>query len=80
MRKINKLESKRIFLRGWFRFLRSVDRAKKNRPRQEKNGSLRFANETTPVQNQVVTFIEKISIINEYDSSILRRDAERILI
>ncbi|HBI6867500.1 hypothetical protein M8N47_09005 [Enterobacter hormaechei] len=80
MRKINKVESKKIFLRGWFRFLRSVDRAKKNRPRQEKNGSLRFADETTPVQNQVATFIEKISIINEYDSSILRRDAERILI
>ncbi|MBM2908664.1 hypothetical protein JRC18_18710, partial [Escherichia coli] len=80
MKKINKEDSKRTFLRGWLRFLRSVERAKKKKPAQEKNGSLRFSDETTPVQNQVATFIENISIIKEYDSSILRRDAEKILI
>lgn len=80
MKKKNRCESKAIFLRGWLRFISSVDRKNRKRPKKGNNSNLRFADETTPIQNQVVSFVESISSLKEYDSSILRRDAEKILI
>jgi hypothetical protein len=80
MKKRNRSESKAIFLRGWLRFISSVERKKRKQPKKGNNSNLRFADETTPIQNQVVSFVESISSLKEYDSSILRRDAEKILI
>ena len=48
--------------------------------KKEKNRNLRFADDSTPIPNQVVSFIESISTVKQYDSSIFRRDAEKILI
>ncbi|CAM7366889.1 hypothetical protein [Citrobacter sedlakii] len=80
MKKISRRDAKATFLRGWLRFILSVERKKNKKPKKGRDGNLRFTDDTTPIQNQVVSFIENISVITEYDSSILRRDAEKILI
>lgn len=80
MKKNNRKNSRAIFLRGWLRFISSVERKKRKKSRKGVDGSLRFANDIVPIKNQVVSFIENISVIKEYNSSILRRNAEKILI
>ena len=80
MKKTNRKDSKKVFLRGWLRFILSVERKKRKKPKKEKNRNLRFADDSTPIPNQVVSFIESISTVKQYDSSIFRRDAEKILI
>ncbi|EMM9996247.1 hypothetical protein JAG49_002516 [Morganella morganii] len=80
MKKINKKNAKSIFLRGWLRFISSVERKRKKNQQKGKIGNLRFSNDITPIKNKVVSFIENISTINEYDSSILKRNAEKIKI
>ncbi|MGH2202189.1 hypothetical protein ACQ1ZM_15650, partial [Enterococcus faecalis] len=70
MKKINTKDAKWISVRGWLRYLREVDRTERKKQKQNKNCRIRFANDTVPVQDQVVNFIEKISSINEYDSSV----------
>lgn len=80
MKKINKKYAKWIAVRGWLRFLREVDRSIRKKQKQNKNCRLRFKNDAVPIQDQIVNFIEKISDINEYDSSILRKEADKVLI
>ena len=80
MQKKNRKNSRDAFLRGWLRFIFSVKRKNKKKSRTCENKKLRFANESIPIQNQVVSFIEDISTIKEYDSSILRQNAEKIVI
>lgn len=80
MKKTNRRHSKAVFLRGWLRFISSIERKKRNKPKRGKNGKLRFADDITPIKNQVVSFIEKISTMKEYDSSILRLKEDKITI
>lgn len=80
MKKINKSDSKANFLRGWKRFISSVERKKRKKPKSGGNGNLRFSNEAMPIENQVVTFIERISTLKEYSSSILKVNEDKITI
>ncbi|EPW6345713.1 hypothetical protein ACWNF4_002201 [Escherichia coli] len=80
MKKIDKKDARKRFLRGWIRFLKGVERKNKRRIKYKAYERLHFSDEVTPVKSQVATFIESISSVKKYDTATLRRKEDRIII
>ncbi|NCF07967.1 hypothetical protein [Kosakonia sp. MH5] len=77
MKRVTPTESKRIFIRGLLRFLKSIQRKKnKNKSKQ----GLYIGDIQTPIKSQVGVFIEKIAKIRKYDSSVLNRSNDKVYI
>ncbi|MDD9211297.1 hypothetical protein [Aeromonas dhakensis] len=79
MKKTDSRKSKAEFLRGWLRFIYSIER-KKIKKTKAKGLNLELKNNITPIKSQVVSFVEQISRTNRYSSSTLKLSGDVITI